>query len=136
MQEIFQRRGEGRFQVDPGAGGRLGEPEPSGMEEIAVGVEGRERALVDGEVAGGAVEGVADDRMMQRGEVDANLVRATSVELDFEQCCGADAGEGAPVGAGLPGAGKDEAAAGRHANATLGVTGYGEIDDAGGVVEV
>ncbi len=82
----------------------------------------------------GAVERVADHGMMERGEVDADLVGAAGVELDFEERGGADAGEGAPVGAGFAGAGEDEAAAGGHANAALGVAGDGEVDDAGGVL--
>ena len=42
--------GERGFEVDPGASGRLGEAEFGGVEEVAVGVEGREVELVDDDV--------------------------------------------------------------------------------------
>ena len=131
----MERGREGGAQVDPGASGRLGETELGGVEEVAVGVEGRQFELVNSEVTRGAIEGVADHRVMERGEVDADLVGAAGVKLDFEERGGTDAGKGAPVGAGFAGPGKDEAAAGGHANAALGVTGDGEVDDAG-VVEM
>ena len=53
-----------------------------------------------------------------------------------EECHGADAGESAPVGAGFAGAGENQAAASGHSNAALGVAGDGEVDDAGGCVEM
>src|SRR3984957_19372064 len=74
--------------------------------------------------------------MVERREMDADLVGAAGVELDFEERGRTNAGEGAPVGASFARAGKDEAAAGGHADAALGVAGDGEVDDAGGGVEV
>ena len=52
------------MQVDPGAGGGLGEAEFGGVEEVTVGVEGRERLFVDRELFSSAVKGVADDGVM------------------------------------------------------------------------
>ena len=49
VEEFVERRGEGSSQVDPGAGRRLGKTKLGGVEEIAVGVEGREFELADGE---------------------------------------------------------------------------------------
>ena len=69
-------RGEGRADFDPCAGGRLGKTELGGVEEVAIGVEWRERVFVDGEMACGTVECVANDRMMQSGKVDTNLMCA------------------------------------------------------------
>src|ERR1700723_1543602 len=74
--------------------------------------------------------------MVERGEVDANLVGAAGVKLDFEERRGTDTGEGAPVGAGFAGAGEDHAAACGHSNAALGIARDGEVDDAGGVVKM
>ena len=50
VEVVFQGRGEGGFQIDPGAGGGLGEAELGGVEEVAVGVERREFEFVDDEV--------------------------------------------------------------------------------------
>ena len=88
----MKRGGEGRFQIDPCACGGLGEAEFGGVEEVAVFSERREFEFVDGEVVRGAVECVANDGVMERGKVDADLVGAAGVELDFEERGGADAG--------------------------------------------
>ena len=98
-------RRERGAEVDPGAGARLREAEFGGVEEIAARAAG-ESSLLTCELRSGAVERVADDGMMERGEVDADLVGAAGVELDFEERGWADAGEDAPVGAGFAGAGE------------------------------
>ncbi len=110
------------------AGARLREAEFGGVEEIA-GQRGK-REFADAELRGGAVERVADDGMMQRGEVHADLVGAAGVQLDFEERGRIDAGEGAPVRAGFAGFAEDEAAAGGHAGAPVGVASDGEVDGA------
>ena len=74
--------------------------------------------------------------MVERREMDADLVGAAGVELDFEERGRTNASEGAPVGASFARAGKDEAAAGGHPDAAPGVAGDGEVDDAGGGVEM
>ena len=71
--------------------------------------------------AGSAVEFVSNDRMMQRGEMYANLVGAAGVELDFDERGGVDSGEGAPVGASFAGFGQRRGAAGGHAHAVFGI---------------
>jgi len=126
-QESAKDRRERRAEIDPFAGARLREAEAGGVEEIAF--ERRERALVDFELRGGAVERVANHRMMERGKVDADLVGAAGVELDFEERCWADAVEHTPVCAGCAGA-IDDAAARGHADATIGVACDSELDAA------
>ena len=86
--------------------------------------------LADAQLRRRAVERVANDRMMQRGKVHADLMRAAGVELDFDERGGVDAGEDAPVGAGFAGVGEGGAAARGHADAALGVAADGEIDAA------
>ena len=71
------------------------------------------------------VKRVAGDRMLQRGEVHANLVCAPGVELDFQQRRVADSRENAPIGASFPGIGNRSAVPGfalhRHARAADGI---------------
>ena len=59
------------------------------------------RLLPTSQLRSGAVERVADHRMMQRREVDANLVRAPGVQLHFDERGRVDARKDAPVRAGL-----------------------------------
>jgi len=124
----MERWRERRADLDPGAGTRLGETEFRGVEEIAA--ERRQSNLADVQAGCCAVEGVAYDRMMESGEVHADLVRATSVELNFHEGGGADASQGLPVGAGFAGVGEHHTPAGGHANAALWIAADGEIDAA------
>ena len=79
----MQLPGERGSHVDPFAGVRLRKAQTGGMEKIAA--ERGQLRFFDTQLAGGTVEGVADDRMLERGEVHTNLMRAAGVELDFDE---------------------------------------------------
>ena len=65
----------------------MGEGEALGVEEEAVhAVDGAfYLRVVDGVVAAFVVRGVADDGVIDRGEVDADLVRAAGFDVDVEE---------------------------------------------------
>ena len=67
----------------------MGEGEPGGVKEVSV---EREGVLFLADDVGGSVEGVADDRMTEGLEVDANLMGAAGLDADFDE------GEGAVRG--------------------------------------
>ena len=77
--------GEGGFEVEQGAGERVGQGEAPGVEHLPRGAEGQ--GSVEG---GGAVDGVAGHRTADRGHVDADLVRPAGVDADARQRRGAE----------------------------------------------
>ena len=78
----------------------------------------------------GTVENVTHNRVVQGGEMDADLVSAASMELHFEQRCQIQTGQDVPVGAGFPGIAENDAAASGHTGAAPGVAGDGKSDRA------
>jgi len=123
--EILRQR---RAEIDPGAAARLREAEFGGVEEIAV--QRDQRDFSDAELRGCTVERVTNHGVEKSGEMHADLVRAAGVELHFEERSGVDAGEDAPVGAGFASVAENDAAAGGHAGATIGIAGDGEVNGA------
>ena len=66
------------------------ETQPSRMQGLArEGVEGSAKRCREGAAAASAaaIDGIADEGMALRGEVDADLVRASSGEAAFHHCC-------------------------------------------------
>src|SRR6267154_3367737 len=129
--EVLRKRS---LQIDPHASTRLRETELCGVQEIAA--QGSQRVLADLELRRRTVERVANNWMSQRGEMHANLVRASGVKLDFGECCVVDVRDGAPVGARFAGVAQHDTAAGGHARAISGVAGYGQLDTAAGFLEM
>lgn len=116
--EMDQIGGERRFDYDLFGGG-------GGPEGDAVGVE--EEAAAESRLGLGAVEGVADDRVADAGEVNADLVGAASADADFEEGelrVAAEDAVRAPSGAAF-----GEACG--HADPAHGVAGDGALDAAG-----
>jgi hypothetical protein len=68
--------------------------------------------------------------MADGGKMHADLVSAASVQLDFGECGGTDAGEDAPVRAGFASFGENEAATGGHAEAIFGIAADGGVNAA------
>src|SRR5215472_4904452 len=68
-----------------------------GVEEVALQLW--QRRFADAQLRSCSVECVANHGMLQRGKMDANLVRASGVKLDFDQRGVVDVCEDAPVGA-------------------------------------
>src|SRR5882762_5089573 len=122
------------LQIDPRAGTRLRETELRGVQEIAA--QGSQRALADLELRRCTVERVANNWMSQRGEMHANLVRASGVKLNFGEGCIVDARDGAPIGARFAGVAQHDAAASAHPRAISGVARYGQLDTAAGFLEM
>jgi hypothetical protein len=87
---------QGGLEVDGFAGDGVMEVQEVGVEEVAA-VAGEAGEGFQG-VAGGTVEGVADQGMAEGGQVDSDLMRAAGVEGDRKGGggCGAvdDLGEG------------------------------------------
>src|SRR5215831_2716875 len=75
-----------------------------GVKEIAM--KRGQGSAPDAQLAGSAIENVTDHRMAQSREMDADLMRAASVDLHFDQRDGVDASEDPPVGEGLARVGK------------------------------
>jgi hypothetical protein len=121
--------------VDPGARGGLGEAKSGGVEEIATGFERRKRVLIDGEVACGTVKRISDDRVVERGEVNADLMGSAGVKLNFHEGGRTDARKRAPVSTRFAGASQDETAARGHSNAAFWVARNREIDNARGGIQ-
>jgi len=128
LEECTEILRQWRAEIDPGAAARLREAEFGGVEEIAV--QRGQRDFSNAKLRGCAVERVTNDGVAKSGEMHADLVRAAGVELNFEERGGIDAGEDAPVGAGFASVAENDAAAGGHAGATLGVAGDGEVNGA------
>src|SRR5215207_4537193 len=82
--ELGRERGG---EAEPLAGGRVVEAEPLGVEELAAeGGDARaQRRVGERLVAAAAVGLVADDRVLEPGEVDAYLVRAAGLDLHVEE---------------------------------------------------
>jgi hypothetical protein len=59
------------------------EAQAAGVEEVAI--QGGRGRVIEARAAGGPVEGIADDGMSKRGEVDADLMGAASVEPGLNQ---------------------------------------------------
>src|SRR5712672_1927541 len=129
--EVLRKRS---VQIDPSAGTRLRETELRGVQEIAA--QGWKCTLADLELRRSTVERVAHDWMPQRGEMHANLVRASGVKLNFGECCVVDVRDGAPVGARFAGVAQHDTAAGSHPRAISGVARYGQLDTAAGFFEM
>src|SRR6267154_4053246 len=129
--EVLRKRS---LQIDPHASTRLRETELRGVQEIAA--QGSQRALADLELRRRTVERVANNWMSQRGEMHANLVRASGVKLNFGEGCVVDAREGAPIGARFAGVAQHDAAACGHARAISRVACYGQVDTAAGFLEM
>src|SRR5450432_3828749 len=102
------------------------------MQKIAA--ERGQLHFADAQVGGGSVEGVADDGVLERGKMDANLMGAAGVELHLEQRGGVEAEKRAPVGAGFARIGDFYAVPGflfgGHAHTADGVAADGELDAA------
>lgn len=98
LDEALKLGGEGRSEVDGFACARVGEVELGGVEEVAV--EGEDvgafwrvgGGLKLGYAACGAVEGVADDRVVDGGHVDADLMGAAGFDADLDEGEFAEAG--------------------------------------------
>jgi hypothetical protein len=128
MQQGNEGLGQRSAQLDPFPGARLGEAEPGGVKKIAT--ERGKRKLADPQLRGGAIERVANDRVVKRGKVDTNLVGAPGVELNLDKRSGADAGEHVPVRASFAGIGQGGGTAGGHAEAAFRVARDGQVDAA------
>ncbi len=76
----------------------------------------------------GTIQSVADDRMTQGGEVHTDLVGASGVELHLDQSGAVDVCEFAPVRTRFASIAEDDAAAGGHARAALGVAHDSQLD--------
>src|SRR6267154_4489337 len=129
--EVLRKRS---LQIDPHARTRLRETELRGVQEIAA--QGSQRALADLELRRRTVERVVNNWMSQCGEMHANLMRASSVKLNFDECCVVDACDGAPIGARFSGIAQHDAAAGGHARAIAEAAGFGQLDTAAGFFEM
>lgn len=106
----------------------MSEREARGVQELAA--KNGELCFADGELRSGSVERIADEGMFESGEVHTNLMRASSVELDFDQSCRVERLKDVPIGAGGAGVCGFARGAGSHAYAALGITGDGEFDAA------
>ncbi len=98
MEKIAERLWERCAHLDPRGGARLAEGEPGGMQKIPL--EGSEGNIANAQAAGGSVKGVANNRVLEGGEVHADLVSAPGMELHLDEGGVREMGEGAPVGAG------------------------------------
>ncbi len=98
------------------------------MKELAA--ENGEFCFADNKLRGAAVKRVAEDRMFEGGEVHTNLMRASGVELDFDERGGTKLLEDGPVGAGIAGVCGFAGRPGGHSYAALGIAGDGKFDGA------
>jgi len=102
------------------------------VEKIAV--ERRQLLLSHPQLLRRAIQRIANDGVLERGEVHSNLMRAARVELDLDESRAVNPGEGFPVGEGPAGIGDSSAAPGfavyRHARAINRVAPDGEVDAA------
>jgi hypothetical protein len=75
----------------------------------------------DNKIRSSAIKSVANDRVLEGGEVHADLMRAPCVELDFKQRGGAEALKDTPVRVGFARTGGCGSFARGHAHAIFGV---------------
>ena len=122
----MQLRRKWREEFDPRACSRLVKAEFCCMKKISA--KRGQRNFADANLRRSAVEFVADHRMAQRREMYANLVGAAGVELDFDECGGADAGKGAPIGVCIARFGQCSGPVSSHAHAAFGVASDGKVD--------
>ena len=93
---IFKVRWERGAGLKPISSARMRKPEFGGMKKLSG--ESGKHDLAGMDLRCGAIECVSDERMLERGEVYADLMRSSGVELDFDEGCGGELQEFAPFG--------------------------------------
>lgn len=94
------------------------------MKKIAA--ERRKQSDASLRLRGRAIESVSNNRMAESGEMNANLMRASSVEIRFQKSVTGQAHADAPVGA----RGAAFATASGHADAAMQIAGDSQLDTA------